>query len=145
MALAPELDTAHLVGTAEVIAVGGFAQPTPLTGGLAGLPTRGRRTVVLAGFVARIGNEKLGATAAFASGLLAAHREPHHAERLRGRKLKRIPEEDETRRRKKRFRVKGWKKTLRKKTEFQTARFRPLSFRRWHKQHFRAKWRVTVA
>jgi len=47
-----------------------------------------------------------------------------------GRKLRRIPEEDETGRRKKRFRVKGWKKTLRKKTEVQTARFRPLSFRR---------------
>src|SRR5688572_5976726 len=130
MTLAPELDAQQLVGTAEVVAVAGLAQPAPLTGGFAGLPTRGLGTVVLAGLVTRIGEEKLGATAAFASGLLAAHREPHHAERLRGRKLKRVPEEDETRRRKKRFRVKGWKKTLRKKTEFQTACFRPLSFRR---------------
>jgi hypothetical protein len=130
MTLAPEFHPQDLVGTAKVVAVAGLAQPASLTGGLAGLPTRGLGTVVLAGLVTRIGEEKLGATAAFASGLLKAHREPHHAERLRGRKLKRIPEEDETRRRKKSFRVKGSKKTLRKKTEFQTACFRPLSFRR---------------
>jgi len=40
------------------------------------------------------------------------------------------PEEDEVGRRKKRFSVKGRKKTLRKKTEFQTATIPPLSFRR---------------
>ena len=130
MTLAPELVAQELVGTAEVVAVAGLAQPAALTGGLAGLLTSGLGTIVLASLVTRIGNEKLGATAAFASGLLTAHRELHHAERLRGRKLKRIPEEDETRRRKKRFRVKSWKKTLRKKTDFQTACFRPLSFRR---------------
>jgi len=88
MALAPELDAEHLVGTAEVIAVGGFAQPAPLTGGLAGLPTSGLGTIVLAGLVTRIGNEKLGATAAFASGLLAAHREPLLKEAQPGRKRK---------------------------------------------------------
>jgi len=75
MALAPELDAAHLIGTAEVVPVGGFAQPAPLTGGLAGLLTSGLGTIVLAVLVTRIGNEKLGATAAFASGLLEAHRE----------------------------------------------------------------------
>jgi hypothetical protein len=47
-----------------------------------------------------------------------------------GRKSKRIPEEDETGRRKKSFRVKSGKKTVRKKTDFQTASFGPLSFRR---------------
>ena len=50
MALAPELDAAHLIGTAEVVPVGGFAQPAPLTGGLAGLPTIGLGTIVLGGF-----------------------------------------------------------------------------------------------
>ena len=39
-------------------------------------------------------------------------------------------EEDETGRRKKSFRVKCGKKIQRKKTEFQTAIFPPLSFRR---------------
>jgi hypothetical protein len=39
-------------------------------------------------------------------------------------------EEDGIRRRKKSFRVKGGKKIQRKKTEFQTAGFPPLSFRR---------------
>jgi hypothetical protein len=130
MTLAPEFHTQDLVGAAKVVAVVGFAQPAALTGGLAGLPTSGLGTIVLASLVTRIGNEKLGATAAFASALCSAHCEPHHSERLRGRKLRRIPEEDETGRRKKRFRVKGWKKTLRKKTEFQTASFTPLSFRR---------------
>jgi hypothetical protein len=88
MALAPELDAAHLVGTAEVVAVAGLAQPAPLTGGLAGLPTSGLGTIVLAGLVTRIGNEKLGATAAFASGLLAAHREPQLKEVASARKRK---------------------------------------------------------
>jgi len=88
MALAPELDAAHLIGTAEVVPVGGFAQPAPLTGGLAGLPTSGLGTIVLAALVTRIGNEKLGATVAFASGLLAAHREPHLKEAQPGRKRK---------------------------------------------------------
>jgi len=39
-------------------------------------------------------------------------------------------EEDGIRRRKKSFRVKRGKKIQRKKTEFQTASFPPLSFRR---------------
>ena len=39
-------------------------------------------------------------------------------------------EEDETGRRKKSFRLKCGKKSQRKKTEFQTASFPPLSFRR---------------
>jgi len=86
MSLAPEFDTQDLVGSAEVVAVASFAEPAPLTGCLAGLPTSGLGTIVLAGFVTRIGNEKLGATAAFASGLLAAHREPQLKEAQSGRK-----------------------------------------------------------
>src|SRR5436309_2185143 len=81
MTLAPELDAADLVGSAEVVAVAGFAQPPPLTGGLTGLSTRGGRTIVLAGLIARIRNEQLGARLAFASGLLAAHCELSSKER----------------------------------------------------------------
>jgi hypothetical protein len=88
MALAPKFDAEDLVGSAEVVAVAGLAQPPPLAGGLAGQPTSGLGTIVLAGFVAWIGNEKLGATAAFASGLLAAHREPQLKEAQPGRKRK---------------------------------------------------------
>src|SRR5438128_2295095 len=73
MTLAPELDAADLVGSPEVVAIAGLAQPAPLTGCLAGLSTRGVRTIVLAALVTRIRNEQLGARPAFASGLLAAH------------------------------------------------------------------------
>jgi len=88
MTLAPEFDAEDLVGSAEVVSVAGFAQPSLLAGGLAGLLTSGLGTIVLAALVTRIGNEKLGATAAFASGLLAAHREPHLKEAQPGRKRK---------------------------------------------------------
>jgi hypothetical protein len=88
MTLAPEFDAQDLVGSAEVVSVAGFAQPSPLAGGLAGLPTSRLGTIVLAGFVTRIGNEKLGATVAFASGLFAAHREPQLREAKSGRKRK---------------------------------------------------------
>ena len=130
MVLAPELDPAHWLSTAEVVAVARFTQPAPLAGCLAGLAAGGLRTIALAILGARIGNEKLAATPAFSSGLCSAHCEPHHAERVRGRKFERIPEEDEIGRRKKRFGVKGWKKTAGKKTDIQTASVPPLSFRR---------------
>ena len=44
--------------------------------------------------------------------------------------MKRSGEENEIGRRKNKFSVKGWRKTPRKKTEFQTATIPPLSFRR---------------
>jgi hypothetical protein len=44
---APLLDTAHLVGTSEMIPVAVFAPPTLLAGELAGLPTIGLRTIPL--------------------------------------------------------------------------------------------------
>jgi hypothetical protein len=89
MAPAPELDAANLVGSAKVVAVARLAQPTPLTGRVTGPSTNGLGTIVLASLVTRIGDEKLGATAAFASGRVAAHREPDLEEAQSGRKSKR--------------------------------------------------------
>src|SRR5438093_7476614 len=54
------------------------------------------RTIVLAGFVTRSGDEKLGATAASASGLLAAHGEPHLKEQRSTARKKTKPEEGGT-------------------------------------------------
>jgi len=89
MALAPQLDTADLVSSAEVVAVAVLAQPPSLTGFLTLLPASELGTVALAIFGPRIGNEQLGAAAAFASGLCAAHREPYPGARRTGRKPKR--------------------------------------------------------
>src|SRR6059036_1587472 len=76
MALAPQLHAPDLVSSAEVVTVAVLAQPPSLAGRLAGLAKGGRGTVALAVLSAAIGNEKLGATATFASGLRAAHRGP---------------------------------------------------------------------
>ena len=89
MALAPQLDPLDLVSSAEVVTVAVLAEPPPLAGCLTGLSASERGTVALAIFGARIGNEQLGATAAFASGLRAAHREPDPGEQRVGRKPKR--------------------------------------------------------
>ena len=99
MALAPALDAADLVRSAEVVAVAILAQPPSLGGGLTGLPASGLATVVLAICGPRIRNEKLRATVAFASGLRLAHRELHLGDAPQGRKRKRRPER--TRKRKK--------------------------------------------
>ena len=73
MILTPQLDAADLIGPPEMITVAVFAQPTMLTGCLAGLAASEVRTVTLAILGPRIGNEKLTATAAFASALSTAH------------------------------------------------------------------------
>jgi len=89
MAFAPLLDAADFLRSTKVVAVSVLAQPSSLAGCLAGLAARGLGTVALAVFGPRIGNEKLGATAAFASGLRVAHRGPDLAASLSGRKRKR--------------------------------------------------------
>src|SRR2546422_7835761 len=80
MALAPQLDAADLLSSAEVIAVAVLAQPSALAGCLTGMSANELGTVALAIFGPRIGKEKLGATTAFTSGLQAAHRGPHFEE-----------------------------------------------------------------
>ena len=72
-----------------MITVAVLAQPSALAGYLTGLSASGLGTVALAIFGPRIGNEKLGATTAFASGLRAAHRGLHFEEPPPGRKRKR--------------------------------------------------------
>ena len=76
MVLAPQLNAANLGGSPEVIAVAVLAQPPALTGGLADLAASRIRTVTLAILSPRVGNEKLAATAAFASSLSTAHCSP---------------------------------------------------------------------
>jgi len=88
MTLAPQLDTADFVSAAEMVAVAIFAEPALLAGGLAGLSASGLGTVALAIQGPRIGNEKLIATAAFASGQRAAHRKPYPGDPRTGRKSK---------------------------------------------------------
>ena len=89
MVFAPQLDAADLVGSAEVVAITVLAQPSTLAGALTGFAASCAGTVVLAILGPRIGNEELGATAAFASGLSTAHRKPHLGERPTERKPKR--------------------------------------------------------
>jgi hypothetical protein len=89
MVFAPQLNAAHLGGSPEVIAVAVLAQPPALTGCLAGLAASGMGTVTLTILSPRIGNEKLAATAAFASSLSKAHCKPQLEATAPGRKPKR--------------------------------------------------------
>jgi len=77
MALTPQLYAAHRLRAAEIIAVAVLAEPTSLTGRLAGVSAGGLGTIPLAIIGPRVRNKKLIATAAFASVLRAAHREPN--------------------------------------------------------------------
>jgi hypothetical protein len=89
MALAPQLDAANLLSSAEVVAIAVLAQPPALAGCLTGVSAAWLGTVALAIFGPWIGKEKRAATTAFASGLRAAHGEPDFEEALLGRKRKR--------------------------------------------------------
>ena len=73
---APGSDPFHVFGIAKVISVGGFAQPAPLTGGLAGAATLRRQAVKLALRVMRVGLEEKTAAAALVSFVLGTHRAP---------------------------------------------------------------------
>jgi hypothetical protein len=88
MTLAPQLDAADFVGSAEMVSVAIFAEPASLAGSLAGQTASGLETVALAILGPRVGNEKLGATAAFTSGQRAAHRKPYPRNPRTGRKSK---------------------------------------------------------
>jgi hypothetical protein len=59
------------------------------------LPASGLGTIALTVLGSRIGKEKLGATAAFASALLVAHDEPHRQSDGREENQKEEPEENE--------------------------------------------------
>ena len=107
--LAPQLHSPDLIGSAEVVSVAGFAQPSPLTGRLTGLAAGGLGTVVLAIRGACIRKKEVTATTTLASGWRAAHRAPEFAAVGSGRKSKNQKEdrpEHGMGRRKKSFRVK---------------------------------------
>jgi len=76
MSRAPLLDARHILGITEVVAVGGLAQPSPLTGRLAGLLAIGFPAVLLPVAIAVIREEKGAATAALTSLWFVAHCEP---------------------------------------------------------------------
>ena len=58
MILSPLLDALHMIGTAEVIAIFGFVQPSALTLGLTGLSALRLGTVALVSHIAVVGNEE---------------------------------------------------------------------------------------
>src|SRR5688572_32465100 len=88
MVLAPPLDAADRLSTAEVVAIAILTQPPSLAECLAGLSARGVGTVVLAVCGPRVGTKKLGAIAAFMSDLRTAHREPPPRSNAAGKKTK---------------------------------------------------------
>ena len=67
MGLAPLLYALNIGGATEDVTIGSFAQPTPLTGGLAGLTAGGLATKALMFAVAVIWEEKLIAIKTLAS------------------------------------------------------------------------------
>ncbi len=88
MGAPPLLDPFDLGGAPEAVAVAVPAQPSSLTGGLAGLSAGQFKAVLLAIDGAPVGNEELPATTALASTCRAAHREREAAKRGEGRKPK---------------------------------------------------------
>ena len=88
MTFAPQSHTLDRSGSAEVVAIPGFVQPTLLTGRLAGVLALRLGTITLASCGSRVRNEKPAAAAAFSSGHRAAHRAPKPAAARFGRKSK---------------------------------------------------------
>jgi hypothetical protein len=88
MGLAPPLNARHVLGITEVVAVGGFAQPSPLAGRLAGLVTIGFLAVLLPVAIAVIRQEKGVATAALTLLWLLTHRGVQTREKKLGIKPK---------------------------------------------------------
>ena len=74
--MAPGSDSFHVIGIAEVISVARFAQPAPLTGGLAGPATLWGQTVKLAAGIMPVRVEEKIAAAALASFVLGTHHSP---------------------------------------------------------------------
>jgi hypothetical protein len=128
MALAPGLDAADFGRSSKVIAVAIFAQPFALAVCLAGLAASGLETIALAVLSSRVGNEELGATAAFASGLrvdhaahqLAAARSGRKRKKKTGKKMKSKKEEELSER------------SAGRKSSGRRRIFKPACFRHFH-------------
>jgi len=130
MVLAPLPDALNVGRASEVIAIGWFVQPAALTVGLAGPAAIRGRTEKVASRIMPVGREEFFAAVALASGKRGTHRPPSRkktqpateSKTASGRRQNAKKEEKSSR---------GIpKKITRKKTEFQTAGFSPLSFRR---------------
>ena len=74
---APLLDPLDVLGVAEVISIGWFLEPAPLTGGLAGAAAIRRRTIELAIGIVAVRREEDVTAAALASLVLGTHRAPN--------------------------------------------------------------------
>ena len=73
---APLLDPLVVLGVAEVISIGWFLEPAPLTGGLAGTTAIRRRTIKLAIGIVAVRREGDVTAAALSLVVLGAHRAP---------------------------------------------------------------------
>ena len=123
------LDPLDVLGVAEVISIGWFLEPAPLTGGLTGAAAIRRRTIKLAIGIVAVRREENVTAAALASVIFGAHRAPSRKKIIAPLQSKNAP--GKTGRNKEGRRVFRWKrkKISRKKTDFQTATFPPLSSR----------------
>ena len=99
--MAPGLDLFEPSSTVKALAAPGLAQPSPLTGGLAGLTTSRRRAVLLARVVAVVRNEKLPAATTLPSGHFAAHAPRDWKKKPLSESRKQETKKTENRRRKK--------------------------------------------
>ena len=130
MGLAPLAHTLDVLGASKVAPSERRAPPAALAGPFPGLAAGGFPAVMLTVGVPVIGEEKLAATAALTSLRSQTHGESKPP--LSQEKLKQNPRREEAPWRKKEEAI--WREVAeenpRKKTEFQTGRFTPISFRR---------------
>jgi hypothetical protein len=111
MGLAPVSHSLHVLRAAEVIAVGGLAQPTLLAGLLAGVAALGLGTVTLTILIAKIGEKEIVATAALAPPGPNIHRpRTHHQPRPQSKKNHRRRRKTKRGRRKKNCQLNSGKK-----------------------------------
>jgi hypothetical protein len=123
MGFAPRLNLLQPGGTAKAITAARFAQPPPLAGGLAGLTTSRRRTVLLARVVAVVRNEQLFAATALPSGHSEAHAPGGRKKKPLSESRKRTTKKTQSRRRKKGRQREWQKKTDRKEDGISNRRF----------------------
>jgi hypothetical protein len=128
MGLAPLLDARHILGVTKVVAVGRLAQPSLLTGRLAGPTAIGLLAVTLPVVVAVVREEKGAATAALTSFRLQAHREPKPKGLRKELNQNHRTEEAPKGRRKESFHTNSRKKIHGKKKQFQTGGSNAFSF-----------------
>ncbi len=130
MVFTPLLDPLHVLGVAEVISVAWLSQPAPLTLGFAGPATFRSQTENLTAGVMNVWSKTSFAAAALALVVLGPHRLPSGKKTRPSYQSKNRPGRREKTRRKKSFTAKLGRKRRRRKRNFQTASFSPLSFRR---------------